>query len=249
MSNSISAVLTICNRSYSFEDQVKYLLDQTIKIEELLVWCFKKEHLDLVTEIEKKYNISVKSGYCGFPTVWSRFAFALNTYSDYIILLDDDIFPGKKYLERCLDEYKREPSVIVASGIKFNSNSPESFSSYNRYGWGNYPDNLDSNVEVHYGGHSWFAHRKVFSTFWNEFDKKYSSFAGEDMHISHMAKKYLNLKTKVLSHNIEDPDGMSNHPDSKGFLYGHDKNGLSYNLGIKEIEKVFKYKVEENWFE
>jgi hypothetical protein len=63
-----------------------------------------------------------------------------------------------------------------------------------------------------------------------------------------MAKKYLNMKTKVLSHDANDLDGISNHPESKGYLYGHDKNGLSYSLGISKIQEVFKYKLEENWF-
>lgn len=247
MFDSVSAVLTICNREYSFQDQIECLLNQSVKIEEILVWCFKKEHLDLISETNKKYNLNLKFGYCGYPTVWSRFSFALNTYSDYIILLDDDIFPGKKYIERCLNEYKKEPSIIVASGIKFSSNNPQGFYSYVRYGWDKYPQNLDT-MEVHYGGHSWFAHRKVFSTFWNEYNKKYPEFAGEDMHISHMAKKYLNMKTKVLSHDANDLDGISNHPESKGYLYGHDKNGLSYSLGISKIQEVFKYKLEENWF-
>lgn len=246
--DTIGVVLSLHKRSHGFENQIKCLLDQTKKIDEIFVWLSQSDHLKLIEDIEEKYSIKITHGCSNVPGVWGRFSFALNLNTDFIYIMDDDVFPGKKYLERCVYEfYENEGCIISPSGLRFYS-TPRSFVGYERFGWNSYPKDETENHEVHYGQHGWFFHRDFLPYFWRELPKEsYSKYAGEDMHFSHMISKYTEHKTIVLSHHSDDLDSFSNDPRNEGFDYGNDTNGIAYNRGLKEMEYILLDKVKNGW--
>lgn len=250
MSNSVSVLLSIHKRPHVFESQINCLIDQTKKIDQIMVWCSSIDHVELIQNIQSKYALDIQYGITNVPGVWGRFGFALNTDTDFVYIMDDDLFPGKKYIQRCIDKfYEYEGCVISPSGLKFAQNPSSFYTPYVRYGWTSYPTTEHEDHEVDYGQHGWFIHREFLSYFWKNLpDVTYSKFAGEDMHVSHMLSKYTHHKTIVLKHDTnEDFDLWSNNPNHEYFLTGADHNGISYNKGIVEMNDVIMKKIKEGW--
>ena len=69
--------------------------------------------------------------------VWARFAFALNALGTYVCIFDDDTIPGRKWLENCLTESKKQRGLYGTRGICFGSR--ETY----------YGGNVNFNVVVH----------------------------------------------------------------------------------------------------
>jgi len=246
--NTVSVILSLHKRQNEFENQINCLLQQTKKVDQIMVWSSSENHIPLIKEIEKKYSIQIRYGITNTIGVWGRFSFALNADAEFIYIMDDDIFPGKKYIERCVDKFNQYGGCIISpSGLKFH-NIPFAFVGYDRYGWSSYPETELSDHEVDYGQHGWFFHKDFLSYFWREMpNDSYSKFAGEDMHFSHMISKYTLYKTLVLKHDKEDIDGFANDPRNEAYYLGWDENGISTNNGISEMEKVLMEKVRNGW--
>lgn len=246
--NTVTVLLSLHKRQKEFENQINCLLNQTKKVDSIMVWCSNYENLTLIREIEDKYSIQIKYGITNIPGVWGRFSFALNADTDFIYIMDDDIFPGPRYIEECVHKfYEYGGCVISPSGLKFQG-TPSSLVGYDRYGWNSYPETEISDHEVDYGQHGWFFHKQFLPYFWKELpEDSYSKFAGEDMHLSHMVTKYTDHKTIVMKHNKDDLDSFANDPRNEAYSLGWDENGISTIMGIGEMEKILKQKVKNGW--
>ena len=53
--------------------------------------------------------------------VWARFAFALNSTSDYVCVFDDDTIPSEKWFENCINCIENENNGLYGTiGVTFN---------------------------------------------------------------------------------------------------------------------------------
>jgi hypothetical protein len=47
----------------------------------------------------------------------ARFAYALLAQTEFVCIMDDDLLPGKRWLENCLETFKQKPGVIGFYGV------------------------------------------------------------------------------------------------------------------------------------
>jgi len=226
---NITVVLNGFKRSQHFKKQLEAIENQTIKPKEILLWQNLGENFDKHLTSRTTHSSCNKN-----LGVWARFAYALNADTEYVCVFDDDTIPGKKWLENCLNTIQEYDGLLGTIGVKFQT--IQSYHPNTRVGWAN-PNNGIEEVDI--VGHSWFFRREWLSTFWRELpDVKQTRLVGEDMHFSYTLQKYLNKKTYVPPHPIDDMEMWGSKPDT-GWGIGQDSAALSMfpiNISLMSIE-------------
>lgn len=229
---SVSVVLNVFKRSANFSMQVAAVRAQTIPPVEILVWENGEETVaDLRVE-----EIVVARANRNFG-VWSRFAFALNASGDYILILDDDTIPGKKWIENCLSTIKTHPGLLGTRGLRFSSKY--SYAGYSEVGL------YSPNQEIERAdivGHAWFFRRELLAAFWAEYPNRFpEALSGEDIHFSFAIQKVLGLNTFVPPHPPNDIEMWGSKPDLAKDL-GSDKVAISKEMGsLEKFEKAYSH--------
>lgn len=228
----ITAILNCFRRPHSLNDQYNAIVKQTIAPNEILIW---KNHPQNNTEFNfseiKDSAISINNANYG---VWARFAFALNSTSDYICIFDDDTIPSENWFKNCINAIENQNGLYGTIGVIFNDLD---YSSYIRHGWAN-PNNNTERVDI--VGHAWFFHRDLLSAFWREVSVPISHLCGEDMHFSYSIQKYLGLNTYVPPHPIDDMSLWGSKPE-KAYELGVDRNAISVNYHSEIFGKSLKH--------
>lgn len=236
---SISAIINCFRRPHSLKLQYESIKNQTIEPSEILIWKNDPvDNIDFDFSYLKDASISYNNRNYG---VWARFAFALNTKSDYICIFDDDTIPGKNWFSNCIDQIENYSNGLYGTiGVIFNDLN---YSSYDRYGWSN-PNNNTEKVDI--VGHSWFFHRDLLSAFWREVEIPKSFLCGEDMHFAYSIQKYLNLNTYVPPHPKEDQSLWGSSLDL-AYTLGVDSNAISVNYHSKIFGDSLKHYYNKGW--
>lgn len=203
--SSICVVLNGYKRPEYLSRQVDSIRGQSIYPNEIFYWqnslrdvCYDDYCSESLISSRSNHNFGV----------WSRFAYALNSKSEYICIFDDDTIPGSMWLENCISTYSQYPGLLGTIGLIFNPNN-DSSSNVNyvrncRVGW-DAPN--EKTVQVDIVGHSWFFHRDLLSVFWRELpDLSQSMSVGEDIHFSYMIQKYTKYKVYVPPHPSENKE-------------------------------------------
>lgn len=220
--SKISVVLNCYKRPHVLPIQINALKKQTIQPVEILIWQNKgnlKDFEPIDEKIQKEYPTVISNLNFG---VWSRFSYALNSIGDYICLIDDDTIPGEKWLENCINTYSNKRGVLGTIGIIFKNLSYKKLT-YTRYGWDG-PNNEIKQVDI--VCQNWFFDREVLGAYWREAHVPIHNLSGEDVHLSYVAQKYLNLNTYVPPHPIEDKSLWGSNPET-AWLYGVDSVAIS----------------------
>tara|TARA_A100001234_G_scaffold148456_1_gene130637 strand:+ start:1101 stop:1418 length:318 start_codon:yes stop_codon:yes gene_type:complete len=92
----ITIILNTYKRTKYLNKQLKAIKKQSVKVNEILIWQNK-----YYGKKNKQKDIIFASSNYNFG-VWARFAFALNSKSEFVCILDDDTIPGKNWLKNCL---------------------------------------------------------------------------------------------------------------------------------------------------
>jgi hypothetical protein len=226
--SEITTILNGFKRPQFLKEQINSVLNQTIKPVDIMLWQNSDEGFDTsLTNTLTTANCNKNLG------VWARFAFALNAKTEYICIFDDDTIPGSKWFENCLNTMKTNEGLLGTIGLVFNSD--KSYFPHIRHGWATPNENV---VEVDIVGHAWFFKREWLSTFWRELPPPNLTIVGEDMHFSYMLQKYLNIKTFVPSHPINDKELWGS---LKGWEMGTERNALSFNQNnINLMDSYYK---------
>lgn len=208
MQNNPDGVTVIMNgfKRPWLEEQLEAIKNQSVKPKEILLWY---NHPGESVEVNQTVISKTKAAVCNYNFgVWARFAFALNANYKYVCVFDDDTIPGRKWLENCLEQSKKQPGLYGTRGIIYGSK--QTYYGGNRmYGWSSANCPATSNTEtkeVDIVGHSWFFEKEFLSSYWRELPDPEYRFCGEDMHFSYMIQKYLGLKTYVPPHPINDKE-------------------------------------------
>lgn len=230
---SVSVILNCFRRPHSLNLQYEAIKKQSIPPKEILIW---KNHPRDNTQFDFSKTEDALISYNNYNYgVWARFAFALNTTSDYICILDDDTIPGENWFANCIDQIENYANGLYGTiGVIFNDLD---YSSYQRHGWAN-PNSKTEKVDI--VGHAWFFHRDLLSAFWRESEPSLSPLCGEDMHFSYAIQKYLNLNTYVPPHPIEDKSLWGSHSEL-AYSLGVDSNAISVNFHSKIFGDSLKH--------
>lgn len=221
--NDISVILNGYKRGSCLNEQHAALQASTIKPNEVLLWYNHPEVGEVNYDIIEKIPTALSNINMG---VWARFAYALNSKSKYVCIFDDDMVPGKRWFENCIQTMNTHRGLCGAVGLLYLlPNPPQQSSYYERYVRFGWVDGGQSNVpiQVDLVGHVWFFEREWLSYFWRELpDPRYNT-CGEDMHFSYMLQKYGGIKTYVPPHPANDTELWGN---VIGDRYAADSNSM-----------------------
>ena len=212
----ITSILTVYNRPYTLNEQIKSIKNQTIN-SNIMVWInASDQEAPEITDndiIVSKCTHNLK--------FYSRFAYALNAQTEYVAIFDDDTIPGKRWFENCLQCIKEKPGIYGTVGVELLG---DGYRKRKRYGW---PSMNEEIKQVHLVGHGWFMKTEYLKYLWMEKPQTFDN--GEDMQLSYMAKKYGNINTYAAPHPENDKELWGS---LKAIEYGADKNA-SFNVNQK----------------
>lgn len=157
----ISVVLTKYKRTHLFDEQIKSIKSQSIKVDEILI-CD---------------NTVTNNG------VWERFNIARQAKNEFVCIIDDDTIPGSKWIENCFNEFNKREGIYGTCGYLFNSKKQYE-NNYKRVGWCNPNKKV---TQVDYVVHNWFFKKEWLDFFWRVDNVPHNY--GEDMNLSFQLQK------------------------------------------------------------
>jgi hypothetical protein len=243
MSKSVTVILNGYKRNH-LKEQVNAIKNQSVPVEEIFYWQNTCPGFSYDEETYSELNSALSNYNYG---VWSRFAYALNARTDYVIVIDDDTIPGSRYIENCINTHETHPGLLVGIGLWMKNKNYDlkwiSDTEVAKFGW---QVKNERPVEVDFGGHSWFFARDLLSVFWRELPKReWSLLCGEDMHFSAMLQKYTDLKTWVPPHPENDPTMWSS---LKALEYGCDHLATAnINCQTGEMKRYLSFLVDNGF--
>jgi glycosyltransferase involved in cell wall biosynthesis len=234
MTPKVSVVLNVYKRAEHFQMQIASLLNQSIAPFEILVWENGNERVpdecrDKVTIVRAETNFGV----------WARFSCALNAKGDYVLMLDDDTVPGKRWIENCLNTMLLSPGLLGTRGLQFATK--HSYAGYSEVGV--YAPN-ETTQRVDIVGHAWFFKREWLGAFWGEYANRFpEDLSGEDIHFSYAIQKVMGLSTFVPPHPADNEEFWGSNPSIARTL-GADKAAISSSSGsLGKFERALRHYV------
>jgi hypothetical protein len=193
--NKVTTVLSVVNRPHYLESQIQSIEEQSIDSDIFMIWRnenpYNLKYPCIIYRNESKH----------FNSLYGRFYNSLHIKTPYVFIVDDDILPGKKYLERCIEysESRNDKVVICHYGVTIN---PNKISYYDILRTG--PNIfLDNPTQVDMGGQGWFMKTELLYHFLSETTVDEST--GEDLHFSFcLANK--NIPIMILDKDKKDRD-------------------------------------------
>lgn len=244
MSSDYTVILNGYKRPENLRFQIEAVNRQTVKPTNIFYW---QNSVDGV-QYDQQAASSCVSAFCNANFgVWSRFAYALNTRTNWVCVFDDDTIPGSQWIENCLQTYEKHPGLLGTIGLLFIPGA--GYGIKERVGW---DGPRDTTTQVDIVGHSWFFHRDMLSVFFRELPPiNHNYLVGEDIHFSHMIQKYTNAGTFVPPHPVSNKEMWGS---LKGWELGGDKHATAGNGGIplmyewmqKAVSEGFKTQAELN---
>ncbi len=247
----VTVVFNIWKRPH-LEEQLVSIINQSVVPKELWIIHYE-DHIEIANIIDKYKNalpyINVLRSEKNLK-YFGRFSLAINCTTKFVWLIDDDIIPGRKWLENCTQKCEELNSIIACTGriIPKNNFQPEKFSlrgSFKHYV--GVPKGVktvnycEKDTRVDYGCNSYFFQREWLSAYWSVWPATFQT--GEDIHLSAACKELLGVNTVVLEQTDEDNNGNLYTP------YGSDEVA-TWKQGnfLSEREKVFRYHIlEKGW--
>jgi hypothetical protein len=218
----VTCVMNAYGKPQAFPCQFNALKKQTTE-NEIIVW--QNTHEATRKDWKRDWFDEAQVAYAGCNRnlgVWSRFAFALNAKTEFVCVFDDDIVPGTKWLQHCLETYARHPGLLGGNGVIFHSLSD--YNARTNYGWA-FPNRYCTHVDI--VGHAWFCRREWLGLFWSELpDLSQPAVAGEDFHFSYMLQKH-GIRTLVPQHRKHETERWSCRNPKQGRLFGRADAALS----------------------
>ena len=210
---SISVILTAYKRDY-FIQQINAIKNQTIKPKNIYIWQ-NGHHIN----IDKYRNLGIKLIKSDENFKFhGRFAFALLMQTEYVAIFDDDIIPGKKWLENAINLSKQKNCIVGQNGRIYQPSRKR----FIGVGPKNNQDYIDKPCKVHLVGHCWVFKREWLKYMWRQTPFSYDN--GEDIHFCFSAKLFGNIDSYVAGQ-IGDTKG-----DSTNNKYAADQHA-SWKLG------------------
>lgn len=247
-SASVTVVITVWKRDY-LQEQLEALLNQTVLPEQ--IWIIHYEHhIDPRTVVDQYLPV--------FPSIFiiqsdlnlkyfGRFSIAKHVSSEYVWLLDDDIIPGKSWLERSCKKCAELNAVISCTGriIPQGDFLPEKGlnGEIQKYFIGDcyQPGTMNycpADTLVDFACNSYFIKSQWLTDFWAIWPSTFLS--GEDIHLSASLKVMRNVDTVVLAQSCEDTSGNLKKD------YSRDEHSSWLKPGFFEIRETILRNMIEN---
>ena len=191
----VTTVLSVVNRLPYLNSQLDSINNQTIDSDIFIIWRNKERYSlsypCIIYQNETQH----------FNSLYGRFYNSLHIKTPYVFIVDDDILPGKKYIERCIEFSKKENDKVVIChyGVIVDRNNINYYTAEKVK-----PDTfLEIPTQVNMGGQGWFLKTELLNHFLDEYIVDEST--GEDLHFSFsLANK--NIPIFILDKDKNDKD-------------------------------------------
>lgn len=199
----ITAILTVYNRPKTLLRQIESLYKQTVIPSEIWVWKnespTQKKQREYLEEVRKKYpDIKIVDSHVNFK-YHGRFALGQLVQTEYIAIIDDDMFPDRRWFENCLDSITKKDGIMSGMGVVLLENNYEKNL---KFGWNDRRSNHIERVDI--CCQSWFFRKKWLQYLWYEEPITWEN--GEDIMFSYLSKKYGNINSYVPPHPISNTE-------------------------------------------
>ena len=205
----VTTVLSAYRRVENLAEQIQALRNQTVSTDIWVDYTVPEgeETVDILN-IAPGVKLTVHTNQN--VNYMRRFYNALNAPTEYVFICDDDIIPGKNYIQHCLDTMEQiGDCVLVGYGIRFKSGARD-YHKRNRvpHGWFIDPDQMQKHpIHVDMGGQSWFFRKKHLACIARE--DPLTRLTGEDLHFSYCLQKYAGISIYVPPHVAGEYDNWS----------------------------------------
>lgn len=226
MTVDITCILNVFKRVEYFEDQLNAILNQSIPPKKIIIWNNNSEvnmssyATDNIIVLNSSQNLGV----------WARFFSQYFLLSgEYVCIFDDDTIPGCNWFKNCVETINKYNALLGTIGVIFEKG--DDYNCKLRIGWDG-PSDHSKIVDI--VGHSWFFRKEWITTFIKEvpnIDEKFLT-CGEDIHLSYVLQKYLNIPVVVPPHPLNDKS-LWGADYNKSWTYGTDENAISCQNGYK----------------
>ena len=240
----ITAILNVYRRPELLMKQVEALRSQTMPPAH--IWIWQNQAPEDIHFQPPRGSVLVKSSHNFL--YHGRFTLPLlaQKQSEYIAVFDDDIMPGSRWLENCLNSMMEKPGLYVATG---NRLLPSEYEGQKRpwFGWRGLSERIE---EVDYGGHCWFMKSDWLRYFWAE--PPVSLENAEDIQLSFAIQKHAGIRTYAPPHPVNEPDLWSN---TVGWEYGRTKvashknppTGITKRDWFRQRRKIEQECITRGW--
>lgn len=172
--NQVTTVLSVVERPEYLDSQIDAIKTQTVPSDIFIIW---RNNLDYSLPYP---SVIYRNESKHFNSLYGRFFNSLHIKTPYVFICDDDLLPGDKYLERCIDfsKSKNDNIVISSFGVDFKTDTTkyEPLSRIDQDVFLDFPKKVDM------GGQGWFMKTELLKLFLlYPFFKEES---GEDIHFS-----------------------------------------------------------------
>lgn len=146
--NEITAVLFTYMRPHLLQDQIEALKKQTYPPEKIIIGHLETEEYTPQFNFENLRYVTFHED----PGVRAKWLTALCAKTDYVAVIDDDIIPGKRWFEHCIELSMEKRAVYGALGFYITDDYYEKLVPYRDYN--------EKPEEVDFLGQSWFLPRE-----------------------------------------------------------------------------------------
>ena len=245
MDNKITVILNVYKRPQYLKQQIEAFENQTIPCDIWIDYTVPEgEQMNDLSSIAPNAKITTRTNQNLYHI--GRFFYSLNVQSKYVFICDDDIIPGKNYLQHCINIIKNEGNcVLTGYGLRFDRNIPR-YHAVEKYGWHSLAEGgFSESKEVDMAGHSWFMERSSLSYITREMPYNFEN--GEDLFFSYVIQKYGNIPIKVAPHKLNEPENWS-CDYNKGIKMGNDNNATwRQNNHLPIRNSSVKYYLDNGW--
>ena len=127
-SDAITAILTVWKRNH-LEEQLQALFQQTVCPDQ--IWVLHSKYYVDVDAIIRKYKDRIRyMRWDDCPGVFGRFEIVTRIETPFVYIADDDIIPGKQFLERALEACKRMLAIISPHGRLISPDNKNGFTTF-----------------------------------------------------------------------------------------------------------------------
>ena len=231
--SEISTVIFTYLRPDYFREQIEAIKNQTIFPKEIIVG-------HLVNDKTKDFDFSLVDKVIKFefdPGFQAKFITALASQGKWLLILDDDTIPGKRWIENCLDCFKKKPGIYTPFGVRITN--PSYRGVYRLSGWDHNNEEIE---EVDMAGHSWFFPFSYLHYMFMEHPLFYEN--AEDLWFSAQCQKHGNIEVYVPPHPEDDKEMWGSLKPE----YGLDKKAISiraYKEHNSLRDKMVAYLINE----
>lgn len=241
--SSVGVWLNIFSRPHNIESLIESYLQQSLPpsalhcqietpVKSHSAWICYADLLERLSEAARAVGCCLTWSLSNLNSgVWGRFSSCKAMDCRYILIADDDTYPGCHWLRSCLETSLLYDCACTTYGIRFKGDTYDYFDNH-VYGWRN-PSSIPECVD--FMGHNWFFKKEWIDSLPTHGLNNTYLRSGEDLYISHFIKDVAGKAIVVPPHPLDDREFWGS---TKGLEEGCGKEAISMDSNALDIFRM-----------